>query len=395
MVRQARYVYGLGLLFVATGAGQSLLKVINGGSGLEALIDFMLLGFTGALFLYAGKWLSDSDLEPELYSRIVLWSLSGVGVMLAFLIMRAVHPGIPTEFTFGTRAIALAIGSIAGLGIGVHESQAISTGREIERRNDELERIQDRLEQRNDELRQTRSELETTVEQLEASNERLEQFASAASHDLQEPLRMISNYLELVENRYDDQLDEDGREFIAYAVDGADRMQVMIQDLLQYSRIETRGDPLEAVDLELVVEKTLIDLQIRIEESDAEITVDELPCVEGDESQLQQLFQNLLKNAIEYSGEDPPRIRVTAEQVSDRWKISVHDDGIGIDPQHQTQIFEIFDRLHSQEEHEGTGIGLALCKRIVERHNGQIWVDSEPNEGATFSFTLLSPERHS
>jgi two-component system, chemotaxis family, sensor kinase Cph1 len=388
MVRRARYIPVLGVVLIGIAAGQSLLKVAGGGSGFEALIDFLLLGLTGALFLYVGHWLTSSTVDAELYPRIAAWSLGGVAVMLAFLLLRAVHPGVPYEFSFGTRAAALAIGSIAGLGIGIHETQAISRERELERQNAELGRVQRLLEQRNDELERTQTELEAAVRQLKASNERLDQFASAASHDLQEPLRMISNYLQLIEDRYDDDLDEDGREFIAYAVDGADRMQAMVDGLLRYSRIETRGDPLEPVELGDVVEDVLTDLRLRVAETGAEVSVGELPRVEGDENQLRQVLQNLLINAIEYSGESPPRIDVTAERTGDVWEIGVNDDGIGIAPDDQKRIFEVFDRLHGQGEHEGTGIGLALCQRIVERHGGEIRVDSALGAGSTFSFTL-------
>ncbi|WP_265109804.1 PAS domain S-box protein [Halosolutus halophilus] len=223
---------------------------------------------------------------------------------------------------------------------------------------------------------------------LEESNERLEQFAYAASHDLQEPLRMVTSYLRLLENRYGDAFDEDGEEFLEFAVDGADRMREMIDGLLEYSRVETRGDPFEPVDLDAVVDEVLADLQFRIDESDAEITTAELPRVEGDASQLRQVVQNLLSNAIAYSGDEPPRVHVGADRRGGKWVISVRDEGIGIDPADQDRVFTIFDRLHSREEYEGTGIGLALCERIVERHGGDIWVESEPGEGATFSFTL-------
>ena len=223
---------------------------------------------------------------------------------------------------------------------------------------------------------------------LEESNERLEQFAYAASHDLQEPLRMVSSYLRMIENRYADDLDEDGREFLEFAVDGADRMRAMVRGLLNYSRVETKGDPLEAVDLEDVLEDVIEDLQVRIEETRAEITADDLPRVRGDESQLRQVLQNLLENAIEYHDEGPTRVHVGAERDGDEWVISVADEGIGIDPDDRERIFEVFERLHTAEEHEGVGIGLALCQRIVERHGGDIWVESEPGEGATFSFTL-------
>jgi len=222
--------------------------------------------------------------------------------------------------------------------------------------------------------------------QLEESNERLEQFAYAASHDLQEPLRMVSSYLQLVEDRYADALDADGREFIAYAVDGADRMRDMIDGLLAYSRIESRGDSFEPVALEAVLGDVLNNLSVKCEEADAEITVEPLPRVEGDAGQLRQLFQNLLDNAIAYSGDAPPEIHVSAEREGGRWLVSVRDDGVGIDPADTDRIFEVFQSLDSDEQ--ASGIGLALCKRIVDRHGGDIWVDSSPGEGATFSFTL-------
>jgi PAS domain S-box-containing protein len=240
------------------------------------------------------------------------------------------------------------------------------------------------------ERQQYQQELEQLVADLEESNERLEQFAYAVSHDLQEPLRMVSSYLQLLERRYGDELDEDAEEFIDFAVDGAERMRAMTESLLEYSRVETQGYPLEPVELESVLEDSLTNLRVRIEESDAEIAVDELPRVEGDPEQLRQVFQNLLENAISYSGDEPPQITVTAERRGRKWVIVVKDEGIGIDPDDQERVFEVFQRLHSREEHEGTGIGLALCKRIVERHGGEIWVDSEPGDGAAFSLTLPS-----
>ncbi|WP_255682178.1 ATP-binding protein [Natrinema sp. SYSU A 869] len=230
--------------------------------------------------------------------------------------------------------------------------------------------------------------LEELVAKLEESNERLEQFAYAASHDLQEPLRMVSSYLQLIERRYGDALNADGEEFIAYAVDGAERMRDMIDALLEYSRIETRGDPLEPVALEVVFEDVLEDLWLQIEETDATVTADELPRVEGDADQLRQVFQNLLSNAITYSGNDPPTVHISADRDGDEWVVSIRDEGIGIAPEEQDRIFEVFQRLHSREEYAGTGIGLALCQRIVERHGGDLWVDSAVGEGATFSFTV-------
>ena len=231
-------------------------------------------------------------------------------------------------------------------------------------------------------------------QRLTESNERLEQFAYAASHDLQEPLRMVTSYLKLIEQRYADELDEDGQEFIDFAVDGADRMRDMIEGLLQYSRVDTRGDPFEVVDLNAVLADVRQDLQVKIEETNAEITAEDLPCVEGDEGQLRQVFQNLLDNAIEYSGDAPPRINVAVEQANNNseWKVSVSDEGIGIAPDDADRVFEVFQTLQGHDA--GTGIGLALVKRIIERHGGDIWVNSEPDEGATFSFTLPTVQNH-
>lgn len=223
--------------------------------------------------------------------------------------------------------------------------------------------------------------------QLEKSNEQLEQFAYAASHDLQEPLRMVSSYLQLIEERYADALDDDGREFLEFAVDGADRMRDMIDGLLAYSRLESESDSFESVELEDVIADVQDNLQVMCDEHHADITVDAVPRVEGDPGQLRQLFQNLLDNAMANSGDDPPRIRVAAERYGDRWLLSVRDWGVGIDPDNADHIFEVFQSFNGPDEKD-SGIGLALCKRIVERHGGDIWVDSSPGEGATFSFTL-------
>ncbi|WP_226008061.1 sensor histidine kinase [Natrinema salinisoli] len=238
------------------------------------------------------------------------------------------------------------------------------------------------------ERKQYQEDLEQLVADLEESNERLEQFAYAASHDLQEPLRMVSSYLQLIESRYGDELNEEAEEFLEFAVDGSERMRRMIDGLLQYSRIETRGDEFEPVDLDTVLDDVRKNLQMKIEETDTEITAESLPRVKGDEGQLQQVFQNLLSNAIQFSGEEQPQVHVSAEQNGADWIVSVTDNGIGIDPEDHDRIFKVFEGLHGGEDYVGTGIGLAVCERIIERHDGEIWVDSEPGEGATFSFTL-------
>ncbi|WP_265110200.1 PAS domain-containing protein [Halosolutus halophilus] len=235
--------------------------------------------------------------------------------------------------------------------------------------------------------------LEELVADLEESNDRLEQFAYAASHDLQEPLRMVSSYLTLVERRYADELDADGREFIEFAVDGAERMQEMINGLLAYSRVDTQGAPFQPVETDAVLADVLTDLEVRIEETGADVDVDweALPAVSGDPGQLRQLFQNLLDNAITYAGTEAPRISVFAAKDGTERIVSVRDQGIGIDPDDTDDIFQVFNRLHSIDEYTGTGIGLALCERIVERHDGTIEVDSELGEGSTFSVRLPAP----
>ena len=238
------------------------------------------------------------------------------------------------------------------------------------------------------ERRETQRRLEQLVDDLEESNERLEQFAYAASHDLQEPLRMVSSYVQLLERRYADEFDADAREFIDFAVDGAERMRDMIDGLLAYSRVDTQGTPFRPVDANDVLTDVTTDLEMRIDESDADVTVGDLPRVYGDPGQLRQLFQNLLDNAITYSGPEAPRISVFAAKEDTKWVISVRDQGIGIDPDDAERIFQVFDRLHSRDEYDGTGIGLALCQRIAERHGGTIRVDSELGDGATFSVVL-------
>jgi light-regulated signal transduction histidine kinase (bacteriophytochrome) len=226
------------------------------------------------------------------------------------------------------------------------------------------------------------------MEDLQRSNAELEQFAYVASHDLQEPLRMVSSYTQLLARRYKDKLDKDADEFIAFAVDGANRMQRMINDLLTYSRAGTRGKEFTSVDCEAALGQAHANLRIAIEEHNAVITHDPLPTVMADEGQLAQLFQNLISNAIKFRGEEPPRIHVSARRRNQEWVLSVRDNGIGIEPQYTERIFVIFQRLHTRAEYPGTGIGLAICRRIVERHGGRIWVESEPGKSSTFFFTL-------
>jgi signal transduction histidine kinase len=226
------------------------------------------------------------------------------------------------------------------------------------------------------------------AQELARSNAELEQFAYVISHDLQEPLRMVASYVQLLARRYKGKLDSDADDFIAFAVDGATRMQRMINDLLAYSRVNTRGKPFEPTDCEVVFNNVLTNLQMTIVENDAMVTHAPLPVVVADKTQLMQLFQNLIGNAIKYRSDRPPQVHVEAERREGEWLLAVRDNGIGIDPKHFTRIFVIFQRLYGQEEYPGTGIGLAICRKIVERHGGSIWVESEPGKGSTFYFTL-------
>lgn len=232
------------------------------------------------------------------------------------------------------------------------------------------------------------TQLKKTSAELARSNEELQQFAFVASHDLQEPLRMISSYVQLLEKRYKGKLDSDADEFIEFAVSGTVRMKEMINDLLAYSRVGTRLKPLKSVDVEQVLDGVLANLDTAISESDASITRDDLPTVIADSSQLAQLFQNLVSNAIKFRSDRPLKILISARRDSDEWVFSVSDNGIGIKEKHVKRIFAIFQTLHGKGEYQGTGIGLAVCQRIVERHGGRIWVESEPGKGSTFYFTI-------
>lgn len=230
--------------------------------------------------------------------------------------------------------------------------------------------------------------LENYARELERSNADLEHFAHVASHDLQEPLRMVGSYTQLLRRRYQGQLDADADEYIGYAVDGAKRMQTLLQDLLHYSRVGSQGKPLVAVEIARVLDSALANLKPAIEDAGAEIVLDSLPSVTGDEVQLVQLFQNLIANAIKFRGGEKSVVRISAEREDRDWSFAVEDNGIGIGSDHLDRIFVIFQRLHTRAEYSGTGIGLAICKKIVERHGGRIWVESEEGTGSRFRFTL-------
>lgn len=238
-------------------------------------------------------------------------------------------------------------------------------------------------------LEKVTKELKANNRKLEKSNESLQEFAHVASHDLQEPLRMISSYVQLLRKRYKGKLDKDADEYIQFAVDGASRMKLLINDLLTFARVESQGQSLQETNLQNVLKWTLDNLHDLIKETKAQITFDRLPKVSGDESQLGQLLQNLLQNAIRYHKPTQPiQIHIGVTEEGKDWKFFMQDNGIGIEPQYHERIFKIFQRLHTFKEYPGTGIGLAVCKRIVERHGGKIWVESNFNQGSMFCFTI-------
>jgi signal transduction histidine kinase len=242
-------------------------------------------------------------------------------------------------------------------------------------------------------IKEQQAELERNNRLLLEKNTELEQYAYVASHDLQEPLRMVASYLQLLERRYKGKLDADADKYIGYAVDGAMRMQKLIVDLLAFSRVSTRGKDPEPVDCETALGHSLANLELAIKESGAVITRDPLPTVLVDPTQLSLLLQNLVSNAIKFRGDKPPTIHISARSQDNECEVSVRDDGIGFDPQFSERIFVIFQRLHSKAEYPGTGIGLSICKKIVQRHGGRIWVDSELGKGTTFYFTLPAAAR--
>ena len=278
-------------------------------------------------------------------------------------------------------ALAFLLLSLAGVVVQREMGQRKDVEEKMRSLNTDLER---RVDERT-------AELAERMKDLARSNSELQQFAYVASHDLQEPLRMVASFTQLLGRRYKEKLDDDARDFINYAVDGATRMQTLITDLLSYSRVGTQGKPLESTRCDDVLDRVLNhNLSLAIKESGAVITRDPLPTVMADPLQLGQLFQNLIANAIKFRGKDRPSVQIFAERRNGDWEISVCDNGIGISQEHADRIFVIFQRLHTKTEYPGTGIGLAICKKIAERHGGRIWVEPTRGGGSTFRFTIPS-----
>jgi light-regulated signal transduction histidine kinase (bacteriophytochrome) len=249
---------------------------------------------------------------------------------------------------------------------------------------------EDVARRRTEQLKRALGELDKSSRELKRSNEDLDQFAYVASHDLQEPLRAVTGYLDMLKRRHADKLDDEASTFVQHAVDGAKRMHALITDLLKFARVNTRGAEMTPTDCNQVLNDTIANLKIAIEESGATIERMSLPVVNGDKVQLTQLFQNLIANAIKFRGDRAPVVKVTVVSDDAGWKFSVQDNGIGFDMAHAERVFQIFKRLHTRSAYAGTGIGLAVCKKIVERHGGAIWVESVPGEGTSFYFTIPS-----
>ncbi len=352
-----------------------------------------------------------SDLE-KMRSRLNWYAGIGIIVMisfsfLAYLLSSRLQTIISRPITHLTQTIRSVSNSkdysIRGTKESSDELGVLIDGfnemlSQIQQRDKDLQVAQIELRNRAQDLQKEliqREGIERTLKELtrelSRSNKDLEQFAYVASHDLQEPLRMVTSFMQLLSQRYKGHLDATADKYIDFATDGATRMHRLINDLLTYSRVGTKGKELATTDSKKVLEHSLDNLKLAIEENGARVTHDPLPIVMGDDVQLGQLFQNLIGNAIKFRGEEPSRVHILADLHNGDWIFSVRDNGIGIAPEHAERIFVIFQRLHHRAKYPGTGIGLAVCKKIVERHGGRIWVESEPGKGATFYFTI--PER--
>ena len=282
---------------------------------------------------------------------------------------------------------------VDGQTLGRSLSYAIERHRlldEVVSRTKELSSVNSELELEVAERRRAEESLAKQAEELRRSNAELEQFAYVASHDLQEPLRMVSSYVKILSDDYAGRLDTDADRFIGYIVDGSTRMKGLIDDLLTFSRVGTQGWPFEATDCNVIIDRVISDQAESIGGCQGTVTHDLLPIVDGDATQLAQVLQNLVSNALKYTRDVPPRVHVSAKQQGDEWVFSVSDNGMGIAPHHYERIFQMFQRLHHRSEYPGSGIGLAICHKIVERHGGRIWVESEVGKGSTFHFTISS-----
>jgi signal transduction histidine kinase len=309
-----------------------------------------------------------------------------VGAVTLFLLYRGIVPPLGnlvaavSQLARGNRTVRVAATSRGEIGELCLAFNAMAS--ELQ---DYQEHLEELVERRTSELRQSN-------EEIEQSNIELQQFAYIASHDLQTPLRSISGFAQLLRSEYEGKLDDEADDWIRRVVDGAERMQTLIRDLLAYSRVESRSQPFQQVDIALVFDDAVAQLEASISDAEAEVTRGDLPKIMGDHSQLVQLLQNLIGNGVKYHGDEPPCVHISAERNGVQWTFSVRDNGIGIEAKHYEKVFDIFRRLHTQQEYPGTGIGLAVCRRVVHRHGGKLWVESEPGQGSTFYFSIPDSE---
>lgn len=371
---------------IGSGEALHLQEAVQGKSGSGFAIDYRKKNILAVWrYLPSLRWGMVVKIDvKEAFAPVIRlrnWSLT-IGIVAALLII--------LEAYFISKLISYPIVELTQI------TKSIAAGDLTQRINikteDEIGELADSFNKMVVDLKHSRDALEERAVELERSNKELEHFAYIASHDLQEPLRKVRNYTELLAKRYEGQLDEKADKFIHYAVDGATRMQGLINDLLTYSRVGTQGKELIPTDSAKILALVLDNLQISIEKSGGKVTHDPLPTVLADTSQLGQLFQNLVSNAIKFHGEESPRVHISAKQKGDRWLFSVRDNGIGIESKYNERIFILFQRLHGRGDYPGTGIGLAVCKKIVERHKGEMWIDSALGKGTTFYFTLPGKE---
>lgn len=325
-------------------------------------------------------------------NRLALYSSLGSGIAFflmtafaSFLLARRIRRGISRLQTGAKR---VSEGDYTSRVKISHQDELGNLAQDFNWMAGRLERVMEEIRASGESLQRSEAELRRYTEELKRSNKELEQFAYVASHDLREPLTSIGGFSKLLAQRYRDKLDERAQEFIDFIVNDTERMQHLISDLLDYSRVATKEQKFDKVDSGAVLSQVLRILDLSISESGAVITATDLPVITADEIQLGQLFQNLLSNAIKFRGDKPPRIHIEALEQPDAWLFSFRDEGIGVAPANQQRIFQVFQRAHARDEYPGTGIGLAICKRIVERHGGRIWVEAEEGKGSTFFFTL-------
>lgn len=354
-------IFALGAFYILFALGRLLFHLFDGGNLLQIWLDVAIVASVGASLIYGGYSIHQSHRNRVYYTDIVIVCLGASAAMLGLLTLFHLNPGTSITSPWQSIPILTGLSSVAGFGVGIHRARA--------------------------------NELQRLAEELEASNERFEQYSYAISHDLRQPLRTITSYLQLIDRRSGDELDAETRELLAQTINSSARMREMIDGLLKYTRVDSSKASFEAVDLEAVLDDVLADLEISIHENNADVTVEPLPSVHGNRAHLRLLFQNVLENAIKYTADDvAPRIHIDAERNGQRWQITVADNGIGIAPEATETVFELFERGHNQEKCDGTGLGLALCDRIVDRHDGDIWIDSKLGDGSTIYITL-SPAR--